>query len=107
MRLIFGMIQQTSSSAQQFHPKFIQTDFKDTVSFNLSLKKEAELAVVNKADFVIQHHQLLWFTPQFKAISESRQKKFSQPVIQNKHGRKRCPETSSANSHLMRAKKDV
>ena len=28
---------------------------------------------------------MLCFTPQFKAISESRQKKSSQPVIQNKH----------------------
>ena len=41
-----------------------------------------------RADFVIQQHQLLWFIPQFKAISECRQKKFSQPVIQNKHSRK-------------------
>ena len=41
-----------------------------------------------RADFVIQRHQLLWFTPQFKAISECRQKKFSQAEIQNKRRRK-------------------
>ena len=41
-----------------------------------------------RADFVIQKHHLLWLTPQFKAISECRQKKFSQPAIQNKHGHK-------------------
>ena len=41
-----------------------------------------------RTDFLIQWHQLLWFTPQFKAISDLRQNKFSQPVIQNKHGRK-------------------
>ena len=35
---------------------------------------------------VIQKHQSLWFTPQFKAISECRQKKFSQAEIQNKRG---------------------
>ena len=46
----------------------------------------------------------LSLTPQFKAISEYRQKKFSQPVIQNKHGRQSCPETSSANSPFVRAK---
>ena len=28
---------------------------------------------LTRADFIIQWHQLLWFTPQFKAISECRQ----------------------------------
>ena len=37
-------------------------------------------------------------------ISECRQRKFSQPVIQSERGRKSCPETSSVNSHLVRAK---
>ena len=41
-----------------------------------------------RADFVIQYHQSLSFTPQFKEISECRQKKFSQAEIQNKRSRK-------------------
>ena len=44
-----------------------------------------------RANFVIQWHQLLWFTPQFKAIREGRQKKFFQPEIHNKHSRKVAP----------------
>ena len=43
---------------------------------------------LTRVHFVIQLHLLLWFTPQFKVISEGRQKKSSQPVIQNKHSRK-------------------
>ena len=40
-----------------------------------------------------------------RSDSECRQKKFSQPVIQNKRSRTQsCPETSTANSHLVRAK---
>ena len=54
-----------------------------------------------RADFVTQ---LLWFTPQCKAISKCRQRKFSQPVIQNKQSGKNCPETNTANFHLVRAK---
>ena len=41
-----------------------------------------------RADFVTQYHQSLWFTPQFKAISECRQKKFPQAEIENKRSRK-------------------
>ena len=41
-----------------------------------------------RADFVIQQHQSLWFTPQFKAISGYRQKKFPQAKIENKRSRK-------------------
>ena len=41
-----------------------------------------------RADFVIQWHQSLWFTPQFKAINQCRQKKFSQAEIENKRSRK-------------------
>ena len=52
-----------------------------------------------KADFLVQWHQLLWFTPQFKAISECRQKtSFKKTLPQS------CPETSAANSHLVWAK---
>ena len=40
-----------------------------------------------RVDIVIQKHQLLWFTPQFKVISECEQNKSSRPVIQNKHSR--------------------
>ena len=61
------------------------------------------LDVAARADFVIQKNQFLWFAPQVKAISECRQKKFSQPVIENKHDRKRFPETISTKSHLVRA----
>ena len=43
---------------------------------------------ITSADFVKQLHQSLWFTPQFKAISECRQKKFSQAEIENKRSRK-------------------
>ena len=47
---------------------------------------------------------LLWFTHQFKAISECRQKKFSQAEIQNKRSRKVALESSAANYRLVRAK---
>ena len=52
------------------------------------LTYENILNLKTRADFVIQQHQSLWFTPQFKAISECRQKKFSQVEIQNKRSRK-------------------
>ena len=35
---------------------------------------------------------------------QSRQRKFSRPVNQNKQVRKRCPETSRANSRLVQVK---
>ena len=43
------------------------------------------LAILTRPDFVIQEHQLLWFTPEFKVISQCRRKKCSQAVIQSKH----------------------
>ena len=52
---------------------------------SVSLGEKLQLT---RAIFVIQKHLLLWFTPLFKAISKCRQKKFSQPVIQNRHSRK-------------------
>ena len=36
--------------------------------------------------------------------SSCKQRKFSQPVNQNKHSRKSCPETSMANSRLVQVK---
>ena len=42
---------------------------------------EQKLRKITRADFVIKYHQSLWFTPQFKAISEFRQKEFSQAEI--------------------------
>ena len=39
-----------------------------------------------------------------KAINDSRQRKFSQPVNQNKHGRKSCLKTSRANSQRAQVK---
>ena len=64
-----------------------------------------KLIFVTRADFVIvalvalahtsihqslwlTMHQSLWLTPQFKAISECRQMKFSQAEIRNKRSRK-------------------
>ena len=44
--------------------------------------------LATRADFVIQYHQSLWYTPQLKAISECRQKKFSQAEIQSKRSGK-------------------
>ena len=55
------------------------------------MQRDKFWAMVTRADFVTQWHQLLWFTPQFKAISECRQKKFFQPEIQNKHCRNVAP----------------
>ena len=49
---------------------------------------EMKYAARTRADFVIQYNQSLWFTPQFKAIIECRQRKFSQAEIQNKPSRK-------------------
>ena len=43
---------------------------------------------VNKGRFRNTIVAVAWFTPQFKAISDFRQKKFSQPVLQNKRSRK-------------------
>ena len=42
----------------------------------------------NKGRFCNTIDQSLWFTPQFKAISEFRQKKFSQAENQNRRSRK-------------------
>ena len=47
-----------------------------------------KLNLITRVDFAIQYHQSLSFTPQVKAISECRQKKFSQAEIQNKPSRK-------------------
>ena len=41
---------------------------------------------------------------EIKVISDCRQRKFSQPVHQNKHGLKGCPATSRASPRLVQAK---
>ena len=43
-------------------------------------------------------------TLQFEAISDCRQRKSSQPVNQNKHGRKSCSDTTKVNSRLLEAR---
>ena len=43
-------------------------------------------------------------TSKFKAISDSKERKFSHLVNEKEHGRKSCPETSRANSRLVQAK---
>ena len=53
-------------------------DFAKVQRYNYSEVAKVSLQTIARADFVIQEHQSLWFTPQFKAISECRQKKFSQ-----------------------------
>ena len=57
-----------------------------------------------RTDFVIQSHQSPLFTPQFKAISECRQKKFSQAEIPKQTKPQSCITSSTANSRLVRAK---
>ena len=90
----------------------------DSFSFHLMVWQESKaprckcpllaifdlLNISTRADFAIQQHQLHRFTPQLKAISESKQKKFCQLVIQKQTLLQSCPETSTANSCLVRAK---
>ena len=54
-----------------------------------------------RTDFVIQWHQLLLLTPQFKAISDCWQRKLFQPANQNKNGPKSFPESSRVDSRLV------